>query len=113
MKSAVEITDLILGLLARETMYGYQVVREANSRSGGLFDWKEGTVYPLLHKLEKQKLLSSSWQVGPNGKRRKHYRITRKGKARLVASRDAWASLADAVNTILGVTHGRSATGLV
>ena len=64
-------TVLILSLLAEEPMYGYQISKELLARSGGVFDFKEGTLYPALHKLEKRELVTAEWRVAPNGRRRR------------------------------------------
>ena len=72
-------TLLILTLLEKEDMYGYQMITELSRRSNDTFQMKEGTLYPILHALEKGKYLSAYEQEAPTGRVRKYYRITKKG----------------------------------
>ncbi len=60
---------LLLALLELEPMYGYQIVKEMNQRSSGYFEFKEGTLYPALHRMEREHLLESRWQDTPGGMR--------------------------------------------
>ena len=92
---------LILSLLGREPMYGYQIVSTVREETGGVFEWKEGSLYPALHKLEKQQLVKSTWQPGQGRQRRKYYQLTHKGREALADKTQAWDKLASAVNTIL------------
>ena len=70
------IRPIMLSLLAERPMYGYEIIRVVNERSGNEFQWKEGTLYPCLHRLEAARLISSEWQVAENGQRRKYYTVT-------------------------------------
>ncbi len=83
---------LILGLLAAESSYGYALVRRLNEAAGGLFEWQEGTVYPLLHKLEKQEQIRARWQETEAGRRRKYYFITAKGRRALSNETEQWSA---------------------
>ena len=76
-------TVLILSLVAERPMYGYQIAKELERRSDGYFDFKEGTLYPALHRMEKEGLLRGEWQVVAEGPSRKYYHITEKGKRAL------------------------------
>lgn len=69
---------LILAVIEKEDMYGYQIAKELEKRSENAFSLKEGTMYPLLHSLEKEKLLESYWNTA-EGRKRKYYHITKKG----------------------------------
>lgn len=71
---------LILVLLSTEPMYGYQISQELAQRSDGYFDIKEGLLYPTLHRMQKEGLLTSEWQQAHTGRRRKYYAITADGK---------------------------------
>lgn len=73
---------LVLSVLKNKDMYGYAVIRELERRSENVFSLKEGTLYPILHALEKERLAESYW-VTADGRKRKYYRITRKGEKRL------------------------------
>jgi transcriptional regulator len=92
---------LLLAVVADEPRHGYGVIEELRRRSGNTFDLPEGTVYPALHRLQDAGLLASDW-TEVNGRRRRTYRITRKGRGALDAERTAWRQFADAVGMVLG-----------
>ena len=90
-------TMLVLSLLEGGDMYGYQIIEELSRRSSDLFQMKEGTLYPILHGLEKDKYLSSYQQEAPTGRVRKYYKLTSAGRARLEALRGDWRNMRDAI----------------
>ena len=92
---------LLLSLLERQRMYGYQIVKELEARSEGYFVFKEGTLYPALHRLEQAGLISGNWQLLPNGRNRRYYNITAKGKAKLAMEKTQWQDFLKAVKLIL------------
>ena len=94
-------TMLVLSLLEKSDMYGYQMIEELSRRSSDLFQMKEGTLYPILHALEKDKCLSSYQQEAPTGRVRKYYRITRRGKQLLDGKRAEWAAFHQGVEQVL------------
>jgi DNA-binding PadR family transcriptional regulator len=98
-------TVIILNLLAEldRPMYGYEIIKELESRSEGYFRFKEGLIYPRLHELERQGLLRSEWHGEEGSRRRKFYRITDKGRRRLEAELRSWQVFAENVNRLLGV----------
>ena len=96
---------LILGLLAEREMYGYEIVQEARRRSAQTLHLKEGTVYPALHQMERDRLLKAIWRDGPTGRPRKYYTLTAKGRRRAESKRKQWVSIAQAMRTILGDGH--------
>ena len=81
---------LVLSILAKESSYGYQIIKRLNEEADGIFTWQEGTVYPVLHKLEKQKLVRTQWQQADTGRRRKYYYITAKGREALAERSEEW-----------------------
>ena len=81
---------LILGVLARQASYGYEIIKAINKDADGLFVWQEGTVYPILHKLEKEDLVRAEWQQADTGRRRKYYYITATGRGALADGREQW-----------------------
>ncbi len=97
---------LLLSLLAGEPMYGYQVVREIDKRSSGYFRFKEGTLYPALHRLEKDDLVEGSWGTSPSGQNRRYYYITAKGKKRLESMLKEWSQFTQAVNLVAKSNSG-------
>ena len=82
-------------------MYGYQIIKELENRSQGYFKFKEGTLYPALHRLEKNGMIEGKWQVLPNGQQRKYYNITDKGRESLAEKRDNWNEFFNAMNLII------------
>ena len=93
--------SLLLCLLAEQNMYGYQIIKELARRSEGYFRFKEGTLYPALHRLEKAGLIAGEWQMLPNGRQRKYYAITEKGRHLLAVKRNQWQDFATAMNLII------------
>ncbi len=81
---------MILRLLAEKPMYGYQIVKELQVRSEGYFELEQGTLYPALHRLEKDGLVLSQWEVIEDGPSRKYYHITDEGRAELSKSAQRW-----------------------
>ncbi len=96
---------IILSVLARKESYGYEIVKLANESSGNLFTWQEGTVYPVLRKLEKKGLLTSDWQETPEGRRRKYYFITVAGRKALADGRKEWKGFYQLINTTMEARH--------
>ncbi|HEY1601153.1 MAG TPA: helix-turn-helix transcriptional regulator [Pirellulales bacterium] len=96
---------LMLEVISNGRSYGYEIVQTVLSRSGGRFELKEGSLYPALHRLERQKLLSASWAEF-EGRRRKYYDITPAGRSWLVARRQDWQAFASGVNGVLGLERG-------
>lgn len=93
---------LILKLLEREEMYGYQMIKELEDKSENVFILKEGTLYPILHSLEQQEAIESFEQIAETGRVRKYYRITKIGKKVLNEKRMEWNVYQKAVNKVMG-----------
>jgi PadR family transcriptional regulator PadR len=92
---------LLLSILADGPAHGYLVIEQLHRRSGGTFDLPEGTVYPALHRLEHDGMLSSSWAES-GGRRRRVYRLTPAGRLALVDRQQEWGRFSRAVNATLG-----------
>jgi PadR family transcriptional regulator, regulatory protein PadR len=95
------ISLLLLHLLSRGELYGYEILQEASRRSANAFDLKEGTVYPALHQLEKKGQIKAEWRTAENGRERKYYSLTPKGKKTAVAYERQWQHLTGAMAAIL------------
>jgi PadR family transcriptional regulator PadR len=95
------IDSLLLCVIVQQPMYGYQIIKELERRSKGYFKFKEGTLYPALHRLEKAGLSRGEWQTLPNGRQRRYYHITEKGLQSLVAKKDQWLDFLKAMNLII------------
>ena len=95
------VDSLLLCLIGQQPMYGYQIIRELENRSQGYFRYKEGTLYPALHRLEKSGLLIGKWEATAGGRQRRYYQLTEKGRAMLVERRSQWLDFFAAMNTII------------
>ncbi len=95
------LDTLILSVLKGGSAHGYEVVAELKRRSDGEFDLPEGTVYPALHRLERQSLLASDWEVR-EGRRRRVYRLTATGSKALARETTDWRRFSAGMNAILG-----------
>ncbi|MBL9163068.1 MAG: helix-turn-helix transcriptional regulator [Planctomycetaceae bacterium] len=91
---------LILQLLSRQAMYGYEIVQAIKADSNDELEFGEGCIYPILHRLESDGLLTATKELA-SGRTRVVYRCTRRGKARLAKSISNWRRIADAVNLSL------------
>jgi len=92
---------LILSLLRQEPMYGYQIIKELERRSGGYLQFREGTLYPALHRLESDGLIRGRWQRLANGQERRYYTLTRAGERYLGERVPLWQGFARAVETVI------------
>lgn len=94
--------DCLLLFLINEDgqAYGYQLIKEIERRSKGYFQFREGTVYPALHRLEKEGLIQGQWRQLPSGQERRYYAITDKGKQALDEKMAAWRGFTTAVDLI-------------
>ncbi len=99
---------LILSLLSRQPMYGYELAATVHRDTDGAFTWREGSLYPNLHKLQADGLISGEWEERETGRKRRYYHITKKGRAALAEKRDSWNELTHAVNLILEKSHGKN-----
>lgn len=95
------IDSLLLCLIGQQPMYGYQIIKELENKSQGYFKYKEGTLYPALHRLEKANLLVGKWEAASGGRQRRYYHITEKGKRILVERRVQWLDFLSAMNLII------------
>jgi len=93
--------SLLLCLIGQQPMYGYQIIKELEKRSQGYFKFKEGTLYPALHRLEKAGLIAGKWQMLPSGRQRRYYYITDKGHRLLAVKRSQWHDFLTAMNLII------------
>ena len=95
------MATIVLTVLRDGPLHGYQLAREIERRSDGYFDCKEGTLYPTLHKLEREGLLRGEWQPAGEQRRRKYYALTVAGEQRLAESVQEWRSFATRLLTMI------------
>ena len=91
---------LLLAVLRRGPQHGYAVISELRDSSDGAFDLPEGTVYPALHKLEREGLVASGWSL-IDGRKRRVYELTASGRAALATKKKEWAMFSRGVEAVL------------
>ena len=92
---------VILSLLSRRPMYGYEIVTTVKQETDGVFEWKAGSLYPSLHKLEKADMIRGEWDGEPDSRKRKYYHLTKAGRAALAEKAESWSQLHKAINQIM------------
>lgn len=99
------IVPIVLSLLKERPMYGYEIIKVVNQRTGGRLEWKEGTLYPTLHRLQAERWISARWADTPSkngpGRKRKYYSITAKGVREFARRTAEWREFSTAVNALL------------
>jgi DNA-binding PadR family transcriptional regulator len=98
--------SLLLSLINRQPTYGYKIIKELEKGSNGYFQFKEGTLYPALHRMEKAGILQGKWQRLPGGQERRYYYITPKGQKALAERLAVWQDFAAAVTLIMQLKTG-------
>ena len=97
---AASATPLVLAILAEGDSYGYAIIKRVTELSGGHLQWTDGMLYPVLHRLERQGLVTARWSEADSGRQRKYYRITKDGRAQLAAQRQQWQVVDDTLRGI-------------
>lgn len=92
---------LVLSLLEKEDMYGYQMIKNLSEKSNNVFELQEGTLYPILHSLEEKGYIDSYWDE-TGSKKRKYYTITKKGTNQLKERKEEWGIFTKGINSVLG-----------
>jgi DNA-binding PadR family transcriptional regulator len=87
---AASTTPLVLAIRADGESYGYAIIKRVSELSGGHLQWSDGMLYPVLHRLERHRLIAAKWGASESGRRRKYYRLTKEGRAELEAERKRW-----------------------
>jgi transcriptional regulator len=90
---AASSIPLVLTVLSEGESYGYEIIRKIKEKSNGQLSFAEGTLYPILKKLEEKGFISSKWYTGENERERKYYKITSKGKKQLAKEKESWQSI--------------------
>ncbi len=100
---------IVLAALAGGPAHGYAVIQQIRRRSAGAFDLPEGTVYPVLHRLEQKGLLGSRWTKAESGRERRVYALTRSGRRALADQRAVWRRFAAAIGGLFGESSDAAA----
>ncbi len=90
---AASTLSVILAILARGESYGYKLIKEVTEKSNGKLEWSEAMLYPVLQRMEKNKLIQSRWVESESGKKRKYYKITKEGLEVLEDKKAEWLEL--------------------
>lgn len=97
---AASSTPIVLAILAERESYGYAILKRVQEVSGGQLEWSDGMLYPLLHRLERLGHVEAAWDHSPEGRRRKHYRLTAAGRAALAEHRRQWAAVTGVMDAV-------------
>ena len=87
---AASAAPLVLAILVEGDSYGYAIIKRVGELSDGHLEWTDGMLYPVLHRLKRLGYVEARWATAESGRRRRYYRITRAGRARLQAQRRQW-----------------------
>lgn len=90
---AASSAPIVLAILSEGDSYGYAILQRVRELSGGQLEWTDGMLYPVLHRLERLEQVEARWEVAESGRRRKYYRITSQGRARLAEERRQWQTV--------------------
>jgi PadR family transcriptional regulator PadR len=93
---------LVLDVLRDGPAYGYEIIRRIFEQSRQMIRWHEGTVYHVLHDLERRGCVTSDWRGPQDGRRRRYYRLTSRGQRAWQQQRNEWRAFTTAVNSLLG-----------
>lgn len=91
---------LVLLALSNEAMHGYEISKFIESKTNGFFRVPFGSLYPVLHRMEGEKLIQAKWDIGDSQKQKKTYSLTARGKKALKEEIDLFRSLSGAINLL-------------
>ena len=99
LQGALEL--LILKSLEHQANHGFGITLHVQTVSGGLLHVEEGSLYPALHRMEKDKLIKGEWRVTESGRKARLYALTAAGRKRLAEAENSWTSVAKGVRKLL------------
>lgn len=102
---AASSRPMVLSILAGGESYGYEILKQVKLLSGGELEWSDGMLYPVLHRLERNGLIAGRWELTAEGRRRKYYRLTERGKRQLASDRNEWRAVHRALRVSWGGEH--------
>ncbi len=114
-QNRIELLQGTLDLLVLQTLqwgpqHGYGIAGAIRANSNELFQVETGSLYPALHRLERQGWIAAEWKMSENQQRVRVYRLTARGKKQLLAQRSRWEQFADAIAGILNTAKNEGAT---
>jgi DNA-binding PadR family transcriptional regulator len=95
---AASTVPLVLSVLTEGENYGYALIQRVRELSGGQIEWTEGMLYPVLHWMEKEKLIEAEWRAAATGRKRKYYRLRREGRKALQTEKQQWLTVHETLN---------------
>lgn len=99
---AASTRPLVLGVLAKGENYGYAIIQQIRELSGGELEWSEGMLYPVLHRLEQEKLIVGRWSKPEGGRRRRYYRLSTAGTKAIEVERQQWFAVHQTLAALWG-----------
>jgi DNA-binding PadR family transcriptional regulator len=97
---AASSSAIVLSILAGGESDGYQIIQSVRAVSKDKLEWADGMLYPVLHRLEARKLVSSCWKTAHTGRKRKYYRLTEEGRKALTEEREQWSVVDSALKKL-------------
>jgi PadR family transcriptional regulator PadR len=97
---AASTVPLVLSVLAEGENYGYALIQRVRDLSDGHITWTEGMLYPVLHWMEDQGLIESQWRQADTGRKRKYYRVCKKGMTALQTERRQWLTVHNTLDAL-------------
>jgi PadR family transcriptional regulator PadR len=97
---AASAKPIILSLLLSGENYGYQILQRVKHVTGGTLEWSEAMLYPLLHRLEKDSFIKSTWKLSEEGRMRKYYQLTELGRQEIDQEKEHWLSVHDTLTKL-------------
>ena len=97
---AASATPLVLAILADGESYGYAILKRVRELSRGDFEWTDGMLYPLLHRLLRLGYVTTEWRTPPEGRRRRYYAITDDGRAAIAEQQRQWGTVTRALGDV-------------
>ena len=97
---AASTKPMLLTILLNGESYGYQIIQRVRSLSGGMFKWSDGMLYPVLHRLERDGLITAQWRISDGERPRKYYTLTEKGREAWAAEQKQWMSVNDVLSKL-------------
>ncbi|MCA9170116.1 MAG: helix-turn-helix transcriptional regulator [Planctomycetales bacterium] len=100
---AASTRPLVMAVLARGENYGYAIIQQVRELSGGELEWSEGMLYPVLHRLEQEKVILSRWAKAENGRKRKYYRLSASGARAQQSEKEQWLTVHQTLASLWGI----------
>lgn len=95
----------VLALLEKEALYGFEIAKQIEERSGGSLRFTMASLYPMLYELEKRGLVKAQWEANPAGRDRRYYSLTQRGRKELEPLRREWKAFFTALDQLTGFSH--------